>query len=282
MFACTTVHCSAFSGLFLPKYSSACTFVQLLSGLFLSGLSLPKLLFSLFQCCSSLEFDCLFLFRLFLFLHKYFVLLVPLFSLFQHCSCLECVCCTTVQILSELSMPGIRRLVLMFSIFQGCFLPKYSSACTYVQLLSGLFLSNFRCLTYCSVSFRAVPPWNSTVCPNVQLLFRLFLPGLCLLVLLFAVQPLSGLSLHKYFVLLVLLFSLFQHCSCLECVCCTTVRILSELSMPGISRLVLMFSLFQGCSYLEFVCLSDCANVQPLSELFLSGIRLLELLFSPV
>ena len=152
MFACTTVHCSAFSGLFLPKYSSACTFVQLLSGLFLSGLSLPKLLFSLFQCCSSLEFDCLFL-------------------------------------------------------------------------------------------------------------FRLFLPGLCLLVLLFAVQPLSGLSLHKYFVLLVLLFSLFQHCSCLECVCCTTVRILSELSMPGISRLVLMFSLFQGCSYLEFVCLSACANV---------------------
>ena len=59
LFACTTVHCSAFSGLFLPKYSSACTFVQLLSGLFLSGLSLPKLLFSLFQCCSSLEFDCL-------------------------------------------------------------------------------------------------------------------------------------------------------------------------------------------------------------------------------
>ena len=52
--------------------------------------------------------------------------------------------------------------------------------------------------------------------------------------------------------------------------------------MPGIRRLVLMFSLFQGCSYLEFVCLSDCANVQPLSELFLSGIRLLELLFSPV
>ena len=152
----------------------------------------------------------------------------------------------------------------MFSFFQGC---------------SSL---NFHCLNYCSVSFRAVPPWNSTVCPNVQLLFRLFLPGLCLLVLLFAVQPLSGLSLHKYFVLLVLLFSLFQHCSCLECVCCTTVRILSELSMPGISRLVLMFSLFQGCSYLEFVCLSACTNVQPLSELFLSGICLLELLFSPV
>ena len=170
----------------------------------------------------------------------------------------------TVQPFQACSCLNIRLLVLLFSFFQGC---------------SSL---DFHCLNYCSVSFSAVPPWNSTVCPNVQLLFRLFLPGLCLLVLLFAVQPLSGLSLHKYFVLLVLLFSLFQHCSCLECVCCTTVRILSELSMPGISRLVLMFSLFQGCSYLEFVCLSACANVRLLSELFLSGIRLLELLFSPV
>ena len=148
MSAYTTVHCSAFSGLFLPKYSSACTFVQLLSGLFLSGLSLPKLLFSLFQCCSSLEFDCLFLFRLFLFLHKYFVLLVPLFSLFQHCSCLECVCCTTVQILSELSMPGIRRLVLMFSLFQGCSYLEFVclSDCANVQPLSELFLSGIRLL----------------------------------------------------------------------------------------------------------------------------------------
>ena len=170
----------------------------------------------------------------------------------------------TVQPFQACSCLNIRLLVLLFSFFQGC---------------SSL---DFHCLNYCSVSFSAVPPWNSTVCPNVHLLFRLFLPGLCLLVLLFAVQPLSGLSLHKYFVLLVLLFSLFQHCSCLECVCCTTVQILLELSMPRIRRLVLMFSLFQGCFYLEFVCLSDCANVQPLSELFLSGIRLLELLFSPV
>ena len=140
----------------------------------------------------------------------------------------------TVQPFQACSCLNIRLLVLLFSFFQGC---------------SSL---DFHCLNYCSVSFSAVPPWNSTVCPNVHLLFRLFLPGLCLLVLLFAVQPLSGLSLHKYFVLLVLLFSLFQHCSCLECVCCTTVQILSELSMPGIRRLVLMFSLFQGCFYLDF------------------------------
>ena len=168
MFACTTVHCSAFSGLFLPKYSSACTFVQLLSGLFLSGLSLPKLLFSLFQCCSSLEFDCLFLFRLFLFLHKYFVLLVPLFSLFQHCSCLECVCCTTVQILSELSMPGIRRLVLMFSIFQGCSCLNIRLLVLIFRLFQGCSSLEFDCLPQCSASIPTVPAWPLSPCTIVR------------------------------------------------------------------------------------------------------------------
>ena len=90
----------------------------------------------------------------------------------------------------------------------------------------------------CSYSVRAAPACSSSASTPVQPLSKLFLPGICLLALLFspvrtvpawnssastAVQPLSGLFLPGIR-LLALLFSLCQDCSCLKPFACPTVQ----------------------------------------------------------
>ena len=190
-------------------------------------------------------------------------LLVLLFSLFQGVSCPKFVCCTSVQLLSELFpawnstactsvqplsglfLPGIRLLVLLFSLCQGCFLPEM---CLHVILFSycqGCFCLEFVC------------------CPTVQHLSRLFLPGIRLLPTVHSVQHLSGLFLSGICLLLYCSASVGAvpaWDSSAALLFTKSVQLLSERFLPGFRLLALPFSLFQGC-FLPKICLpSYCSD----------------------
>ena len=108
-----------------------------------------------------------------------------MFNLCLSCSCLESVCLNFCSALSELFLPGICLLALLFRLCLGC----------------SCFI--FVCLPCCSGLFLA---WPLTACTTVQPLS------------LFPLQPPSGLFLPGIR-LLVLLFNFYLGCSCLECVC---------------------------------------------------------------
>ena len=97
---------------------------------------------------------------------------------------------------------------------------------------------------HCSYSVRAAPACSSSASTPVQPLSKLFLPGICLLAL---------------------LFSLVRAVPAWNSSASTTVQPLSGLFLPGIRLLALLFSLCQDCSCLETVCLPYCSAWLPRS-----------------